>query len=190
METHLKGPFLNRNIFLIGPGGVGKTTVGRLLAPMLSGSFIDLDEEFCARVRPIRRYLNEHGYPAYIRENAALLEKLLRESAQTPLVVFALSSGFLVTDVEPKIVLRNREIVQANGRSVLLLPSRDFVQSARIIVERQIQRGLNLERESQTILIQSRIGPYSELGHIKVFSSASPQSIAKEIAMRLTSEAE
>ena len=172
---------------MIGPGGVGKTTVGRLLAPMLSASFIDLDEEFCSRVQPIRRYLDKHGYPAYIRENAALLERLLRESAQTQLAVFALSSGFLVTDVEPKIVIRNRQIVQANGRSVLLLPSRNLVQSAQIIVERQLQRGLNLEHESQTTLIHSRIGPYSELGHIKVFSSASPQNIAKEIAMRLTS---
>jgi len=37
-------------IFIIGPGGVGKSTCGPILASMLDCKFIDLDEEFCQRI--------------------------------------------------------------------------------------------------------------------------------------------
>ncbi|MEX0555857.1 shikimate kinase [Klebsiella grimontii] len=41
-------------LFLIGPGGVGKSTVGALLAQAMNYRFIDLDSEFCEQLLNIR----------------------------------------------------------------------------------------------------------------------------------------
>ena len=37
------------NVFLVGPMGAGKTTIGRHLAKMLHRTFVDLDNEIEAR---------------------------------------------------------------------------------------------------------------------------------------------
>ena len=37
--------YSNQNVFLIGPMGVGKTTIGKMLAKELGLQFIDTDEE-------------------------------------------------------------------------------------------------------------------------------------------------
>ncbi len=95
-----------KHVFLIGPGGVGKTTLGPLLAPLTDATFVDLDEQFCERIAPIRHFLDEHGYAAYIRENASLFRILLEEAKPRSRRVFALSSGFLATNVEAEIVSR------------------------------------------------------------------------------------
>jgi shikimate kinase len=129
-----------QRIFLIGPGGVGKTTVGRLLAVHLGYELLDLDEEFCSRVRPIRNYLDAHGYPAYVRRNSELFHKLLALYGPASKTVFVLSSGFLATDVEPETVARNRTMVQAAGISVLLMPSRDLAASLEVVLARQMGR--------------------------------------------------
>jgi shikimate kinase len=57
-----------KHIFLIGPGGVGKTTIGRLFAPLLNLQFIDLDEEFCTRIGSVRSHLDRYGYLAQLNE--------------------------------------------------------------------------------------------------------------------------
>lgn len=40
--------------FLIGLGGAGKSTVGKILSDMLGYIEIDLDSEFCERISNIR----------------------------------------------------------------------------------------------------------------------------------------
>ncbi|VUS77315.1 Shikimate kinase 2 [Klebsiella pasteurii] len=67
-------------LFLIGPGGVGKSTVGALLAQAMSYRLIDLDSEFCEQVLNIRQYIQRDGYERYVRENAALCSRLLAEN--------------------------------------------------------------------------------------------------------------
>ena len=44
-------------IFLLGPGGVGKSTLGRVLAGRLNWPLIDLDLEFCERIAEIGRFI-------------------------------------------------------------------------------------------------------------------------------------
>ncbi len=173
------------HVFLIGPGGVGKTTVGSHLAPLINATFVDLDDQFCERIGPIRRFLGEQGYAAYIRKNASLLRTLVGEAKPHSRTVFALSSGFLATDVEAGVVSRNRAFVMQHGTAVLLLPSENATECVRIIVERQLGRGLGLDRASQEFVATQRIRPYSELGHIRVYHSGSPVLIAREVAYRL-----
>ena len=97
----------------------------------------------------IGAYIDESGYDRYVEANSALAHRLVR--ATTEKSVFVLSSGFLVTDVRPDIVERNRQLVSSAGCTVLILPSQDIEEACQVTVERQLRRGLglNLERERQ-----------------------------------------
>ena len=172
-------------IFLIGPGGVGKTTVGRLLAPHLGYGLLDLDEEFCSRVRPIRNFLDAHGYAAYVRRNAELFHELLALYGPASGTLFVLSSGFLATDVEPEVIAHNRAMVRAAGVSVLLMPSPDFGVSLEVVLARQMGRGLNLEPETQARTFRDRFEAYMQLGNVQVFSAVASEEVARLIAQEL-----
>jgi hypothetical protein len=57
------GPNLSAAILLAGPGGAGKTTIGRLVARRLGVPFFDLDEQFVARYGDIRGTLGATSTP-------------------------------------------------------------------------------------------------------------------------------
>lgn len=166
-------------VFLIGPGGAGKSTVGKFLAARLGYAKVDLDDEFCERILNIREFIALNGYESYLLENAKLLETLLEEAEADS--VFVLSSGFLATDIRPDIVARNRKRVAESGTSVLLMPSRDFQQAANCIVERQLQRGFGLKRESEIAKFSQRFELYLLSGDVQIFSMAAPEVIAASI---------
>ena len=87
---------MDRNIYLIGPGGVGKTSSGPKLAELLGREFVDLDEKFMSGRGHIGQYISEHGYAKYVRANSQLFFEHIDQSAK-PLVA-ALSSGFIVSE--------------------------------------------------------------------------------------------
>lgn len=80
-------------IRLIGPGGVGKSTIGALLAQRLDVPFLDLDRHLAGRVGDISEYIDRHGYEAYARENIEAYCSLFRAEIRPGVV--ALSSGFM-----------------------------------------------------------------------------------------------
>lgn len=156
-------------LFLIGPGGVGKSTVGALLAQAMSYPFIDLDSEFCER------------------ENAALCSRLLAENPHEKRVV-VLSSGFLATDVCPEIVASNRLLVRQAGYSILLLPSEDIDIATRIVVARQLMRGFGLVREKEEMKFRQRFREYCALDDCRVVSSEEPERVAERVREKVAAE--
>src|SRR5438477_1492846 len=100
-------------IRVVGPGGAGKTTVGRPLAKRLGTAFVDLDQEFSVRAGNISGYLSACGYKGYAARNIEVyLATLgsLREKA-----VIALSSGFMTydSDAHPRYCELRRQIVSS-----------------------------------------------------------------------------
>ena len=168
------------HLFLIGPGGAGKSTVGEKLALRLGYAFVDLDAQFCERVANIREYLKSDGYEAYLEQNAALFDALLLERCQQN-VVFALSSGFLATDIRPDIVERNRQRVRECGRSILLMPSKDANVACGCIVTRQLRRGFGLVRDKEEAKFHQRFPDYMALGDIQIFAMGTPEVIVHKI---------
>ena len=76
------------HIVLVGMMGVGKTTVGRIVAERLGRPFFDSDELVEARTgRTVRQIFHDEGVPAYrLYETQALLDSL---AAQAPSVIAA-----------------------------------------------------------------------------------------------------
>jgi shikimate kinase len=139
-------------IQLVGPGGAGKTTAGLALAKRLRIAFVDLDEQFTARVHDISAYLTAYGYQAYAAQNIQLYLDT-RESLQEEAVI-ALSSGFMTyrDDAHPAYKGLHREIL-ASPTTAVLLPSFDYEASVTETVRRQLRRPFarSVEREEQVI---------------------------------------
>jgi shikimate kinase len=121
-EPVAAGPDLYATILLAGPGGAGKTTIGRLLAGRLGVPFVDLDAQFTARYGDISPWLDRHGYAAYAACNVQLFIDLVAPPVQT--TVIALSSGFLTypADVHPA-YHAGRRAIATHRSTVVLLPS-------------------------------------------------------------------
>lgn len=170
-------------IFLIGPGGVGKTTAGAELARLLDCAFVDLDQTFMARVGHIDAVIQGQGYGRYVELNAGLFATLAGELP--PTCVVALSSGFLARDTPPDLLAANQARVKAAGTSIRLLPSADLAEAARIVVARQMGRGFDLDPDRETAKFHRRFADYLDQGDIGVFSAAAPGEIAAEMARAL-----
>jgi shikimate kinase len=95
------------NIFLVGPMGAGKTTVGRQLASMLRVEFVDADQEIQRRtgvdIPTIFEFEGETGFRA--RERVVIDELSLRDG-----IVLATGGG-AVLDPENRRRLGSRGLV-------------------------------------------------------------------------------
>ncbi len=148
------------NIFLIGPMGSGKTTLGRRVAPALGMEFIDLDEELEKRcgveVAVIFEIEGEAGFRD--REHA-----LLAEVAQGSGRVIATGGGAVLRE-------DNRAVLRAGGLVVWLNAS---VAQQLKRLERDKRRPLLAapdRRERLTRMADQRNPIYAEVADI-VFES-------------------
>ena len=166
-------------IFLIGPGGVGKSTTGKILADLVGYDFIDLDQEFCNQIEIIGRFIDNQGYEKYCYENSKLFLNILKKTKTK--TVFALSSGFLVHEGLDELISKHKQTLQENGISILLLPSESIEESCNIVVARQLKRGFGLKEDREKEKFLNRYPAYYKLGDIKIFSHENPKKIAEKI---------
>lgn len=167
-------------IFLVGPGGAGKSTVGKILANKLGVACIDLDKQFMTSVGHISQYITREGYLAYKKANSELAHQLLRAAPES--YVFVASSGFLVHE---EYRARHLSLLAENGLLVLLMPSENRTECEEIIVKRQLNRGFGLDEDNERKKIRERFVLYQKLGDIQVFSYESPEVIVDTIYQRI-----
>ena len=98
-------------IFIVGPMGAGKTTVGKALALLSSRPFIDLDEDIAAREgRSIPAIFAAEGESGFrLRETAALKRSLKLKA------VIATGGGIVVTPENLRILSENGVVVYLNA---------------------------------------------------------------------------
>jgi shikimate kinase len=171
-------------IFIIGPGGVGKSTCGKILANLLGYKFIDLDVEFGKRVEDVGSYIRLKGYDEYCLKNSELFYEILSQHLEN--FVFAVSSGFLVYENMGKLISRHKQTLKESGISVLLLPSESLYESTQVVVKRQLSRGFDLKEDKEKTKFIQRFSIYKKLGDIKIFSNEKPEIIAGQMKKEIT----
>ena len=105
-----------RNIFLVGPMGVGKTTVGRALAQQLHLEFIDSDQEIERRAGAnIAWIFDVEGESGFRERETAVLDDL----TQLEDVLIATGGGSVLRP-------ENREFLRTRGLVIFLDTSLDM----------------------------------------------------------------
>jgi shikimate kinase len=172
-------------VFLLGPGGVGKSTLGRELATRLNWPLVDLDLVFCDQLAVIGDFIAAHGYERYRVENLALAGRLLAASGGPQ--VFVTSSGFLVAPEGTPDHAQSRQLV-STGYGITLLPALDSARATEIVVARQLTRGFGFERDTETRKFRERFAIYRREGDMLVASEAPPAVIASAVLAKLQME--
>jgi shikimate kinase len=172
-------------LFIVGPGGVGKSTLGRLLAPALGQVLVDLDDMFCDRIGPIHGYVRDVGAEAYREANSGLAAAIVAALAEPAIVVA--SSGFLAPDNAPSVLRANHDLI-ASGYSLSLLPALDEAEAMRIVVGRQLGRGFGLNRESEERKFRERMPHYREAGDMLVVAANVDDPAAAMVCAALNQE--
>jgi len=133
------------NIFLIGPMGAGKTTVGRLLAQKLSLTFIDSDHEIENHTGvDIPLIFEKEGEEGFRRREADIIDEL----SQRKNIVLATGGGAVIKEMNRKNLI-NRGLViylQADIKHLLRRTRKDR--------NRPLLQGPNPEQKLREIMEQ------------------------------------
>ena len=174
-------------IRLVGPGGVGKSTAGALLAQRLGVPFVDLDEEFIANVGDISLYLDAHGYDAYAERNVSIYFALSAGAGRE--LVLALSSGFMTyrPDIHPEYERCRRDIA-SSPLTFVLIPSLDLEACVVEIVRRQSGRPFARSAKREEQVIRARFQTYVEIPARKVKTMQPVRQVVDELVAAVAAQ--
>lgn len=166
------------NVFLVGPMGAGKSTIGRLLAAELRLEFNDTDKAIEDRSGvDIPWIFDMEGEAGFREREAAVLDELSQQDK-----VLLATGGGIVQKQE------NRRVLSSRGRVVYLMTSID--EQVRRTARDKKRPLLNTEDPLKVLtqLMESRHPLYDEIAdYIIDTDGRSPKSVAQELAKTLTS---
>lgn len=167
------------NLFLIGPMGAGKSTIGRRLAAHFTLPFVDLDEEIERRNGVSVALIFElEGEAGFRMREARMIEELSRRDG----VVLATGGG-AVLDPDTRRVLQQRGFVVYLATSV----AQQLTRLARD-VKRPLLRAPDRRERLDAMAVQ-RNPLYAEIADATFSASNSAVAqAARHIALRLQSE--
>ena len=150
---------MTQPLFLIGPRGCGKTTVGMALADSLNRRFVDTDQWLQSQLNMTVAEIVEReewaGFRA--RETAAL------EAVTAPSTVIATGGGIILTEF-------NRHFMQNNGIVVYLCAP------VSVLVNRL---------QAAPEVLEERDALYREVAHIIIDATNEPSQVISEIRSAL-----
>lgn len=105
---------MKQPLVLVGPMGVGKTTVGKKLAKELNTSFVDTDKLISAQHGSISSVFERLGEPGFREIESAILAKCLEGDG-----VVATGGGVVTTESNRKL-LRSHSVIylSTNGKQI------------------------------------------------------------------------
>ncbi|PQJ96508.1 shikimate kinase AroK [Chromatium okenii] len=168
-----------QNIFIVGPMGAGKSTVGRQLAEVLSYTFKDSDQEIQRRtgvdIPTIFEFEGESGFRHRERQ---IIEELVNEER----IVLATGGGAVLSP-------ENRQNLSARGVVIYLhcSPEQQFSRTSRDRNRPLLETEDPLEKLRQ--VMEEREPLYRQVADMVVSTEKRGTSaVIKEIMRRLTSE--
>lgn len=165
------------NIFLVGPMGAGKTTIGRLLAEELHKEFFDSDqiieERAGANISWIFDVEGEEGFR--VRERNVIQELCGYEN-----IVLATGGGAVLAE-------QNRKNLRKGGVVVYLMATiGQQVERTRRDQKRPLLQNVDDPRARLVSLMESREPLYREVAdHMVMTSRRSPKAVCNEILQML-----
>ncbi len=178
---------MHSHFHIIGPGGAGKSTTGKILASAYNLHIIDLDEYFLNLYGDISLFIQENNYEDYANKNVSNYLDII-VNISTPSII-VMSSGFMTY---PDHVHTSYPIIKSSIEqdpfTILLLPSIEVDECVEILVTRQLQRTyLNIDMEKETSKIKKRFPLFLKLKSNIVLSAAEPIEVAHDIYQLLQS---
>lgn len=166
-----------RNIFLIGPMGAGKTTIGKQLAQLLHLEFVDTDQEIEARTgAPIDWIFDIEGEDGFrVRE-----KEIIEELSQRQGIVLATGGGAVVTP-------ENRTFLAGRGICVYLETSiEQQLERTRKDKRRPLLQNNDDPEATLIALHKERDAQYREIADVVVATNEnSIKSVANKIANQI-----
>lgn len=167
------------NIFLIGPMGAGKSTIGRHLSELLGKDFVDADHELEQRTgASIALIFEIEGEPGFRKRESALLDELTRRDS----IVLATGGGAVLSE-------ENRMLLRARGTVVYLDADVDTL-TARTRRDRSrplLQTNDSERRARLAQILSERESLYRQLADVIVPTSRrSPATVARKVAAALS----
>jgi len=164
------------NLFLVGPMGAGKTTIGRVLAKLLKKQFIDLDSEIESRCgADIPWIFDVEGESGFRDRESAVLAELCTRSG----VVLATGGGAVLRP-------ENRKLLKQNGYVIYLAVSaQELYERTRTDSSRPLLQVAN-RREVIERLVREREPLYRELADLTYTGNRrGPKHAAEEILRQM-----
>ncbi|HJX17614.1 MAG TPA: shikimate kinase AroK [Acidiferrobacterales bacterium] len=164
------------NVFLIGPMGAGKTTIGRHLATLLHKRFVDVDHEIEKRTGVTIPVIFEiEGEAGFRRRESAVIEELTRDTN----IVLATGGGAVLLE-------ENRKVLKDRGTVAYLQADIDtLVERTRRDRNRPLLQTENPRAKIEELL-QQREPIYREVADIIINTGQrAPSSVAREVVVRL-----
>jgi len=164
------------NVFLIGPMGAGKTTIGRHLATLLHKRFVDVDHEIEKRTGVTIPVIFEiEGEAGFRRRESAVIEELTRDTN----IVLATGGGAVLLE-------ENRKLLKDRGTVAYLQADIDtLVERTRRDRNRPLLQTENPRAKIEELL-QQREPIYREVADIIINTGQrAPSSVAREVVVRL-----
>ena len=164
------------NLFLIGPMGAGKSTIGRLLAQELLLSFVDSDKEIEARAGAnIPWIFDVEGESGFRKREVGVIDELTQETD----IVLATGGGAILDS-------ENRRRLQSRGTVIYLHAS--LQQQAERTAKDRNRPLLQTGNPSKVLaeLMQNRDPLYKDCCDLLVHTDGRrPKSVARDIIRQL-----
>jgi shikimate kinase len=175
----IQGMAHTRNIFLVGPMGVGKTTIGRMLAKELGLEFYDSDHEIERRAgADISWIFDVEGEEGFREREAHVIDELSHMNG-----VLVATGGGSVLHQENRQNLQSRGVVVFLDTSLELQVKRTEKDKKRPL----LQRGDRVEVLEK--LKQERHPVYEEVADLRVFvGDGSSRRLVSSILQKLKDE--
>lgn len=166
----------HKNIFLIGPMGAGKSSVGKYLAQKLNMDFYDTDEEIekCTGVE-IGWIFDLEGEAGFRRRETSIIKELVK----LPNIVLATGGGSVLE-------AENRDILKQNGMIIFLSVSLNFQHHRTINESRRPLLRVKNREEILEKLYHERAPFYEAMADYQVCTdNRSIRDVVDEIIKRL-----